>query len=181
MSNKSTATDYVKSYVGNNTTSEDYLSQQQPRYDPSKPIAQPQTTPLEQDPAPPATNTEASEHWKMHLPTQNPIPTAEKQGTATAESQTQQQAQQQEQPEIVWAARDFKEQRSEIHETSLTVCADLHENLMTCFKDGSWWDKAKMCEDQKQKFWTCYNTQKVRGRIMGLEVEQKETDLGNFE
>jgi hypothetical protein len=160
MSNndKATATDYVKSYVGSNTTNaEDYLSQQQPRYDPSKPISQPQTTPIEETESP-TKPIQASEHWKMHLPTQNPIPSAS--AGAEKQSATETTAK----PEVVWSSREFKEQRSEIHEASLILCADLHENLMTCFKDGSWWDKAKMCEDQKQRFWSCYNTQKVKKR-----------------
>ncbi|KAK4510221.1 uncharacterized protein ATC70_006393 [Mucor velutinosus] len=143
------ARDYIKSYVKESNT-EDYLQQEQPRYDPTKPIQSPQPTPVEQEPLPEPVQT--SEHYKVHLPTQNPIPSNEN---------TEPRAEQQQQPpQPVWAARDFKEQRSEIHETSLTVCADLHENLMTCFQHGSWWDKAKMCEEQKQKFWSCYNAQK---------------------
>lgn len=145
------ARDYIKSYVKEANT-EDYLQKEQPRYDPTKPIQSPQPTPVEQEPLPEPIQT--SEHYKVHLPTQNPIPSNE-----TNEPRAEQQQQQTQQP--VWAARDFKEQRSEIHETSLTVCADLHENLMTCFQHGSWWDKAKMCEEQKQKFWSCYNAQKV--------------------
>ncbi|GAN08873.1 hypothetical protein MAM1_0228d08390 [Mucor ambiguus] len=144
------ARDYIKSYVKESNT-EDYLQKEQPHYDPTKPIQSPQPTPVEQEPLPEAIQT--SEHYKVHLPTQNPIPSSE-----TKEPRTEKQQQQTQQP--VWAARDFKEQRSEIHETSLTVCADLHENLMTCFQHGSWWDKAKMCEEQKQKFWSCYNAQK---------------------
>ncbi|KAL7314260.1 hypothetical protein PS15m_005857 [Mucor circinelloides] len=145
------ARDYIKSYVKESNT-EDYLQKEQPRYDPTKPIQSPQPTPVEQEPL--SEPIQTSEHYKMHLPTQNPIPSNENK-EPRAEQQQQQQPQQ-----PVWAARDFKEQRSEIHETSLTVCADLHENLMTCFQHGSWWDKAKMCEEQKQKFWSCYNTQK---------------------
>lgn len=144
MSNNS-ARDYVESYV----KEDDYLVQEQPRYDPSKPVSQPQTTPLENEPE--AEPVQASDHYKVHLPTQNPIPSNE----------TKEQTEPKIQPQVQWAARDFKEQRNEIHETALTVCADLHETLFTCFKDGSWWDKAKMCEEQKQNFWKCYNTQKV--------------------
>jgi hypothetical protein len=145
--NKGSARDYVESYIEKDDT---YLSQEQPRYDPSKPISQPNTTPLEKEPE--AEPVKASDHYKVHLPTQNPISSStEKEANAETTAQ----------PQIQYTARDFKEQRNEIHETSLTVCADLHEDLMTCFKDGSWWDKAKMCEDQKQKFWSCYNAQKV--------------------
>lgn len=146
MTNTS-ARDYVESYV----KEDDYLVQEQPRYDPTKPVSQPNTTPLEQEPE--AEPAQASEHYKVHLPTQNPIPSTTN-SDATSTTTTAE-------PQIQWAARDFKEQRNEIHETALTVCADLHESLFTCFKDGSWWDKAKMCEEQKQTFWKCYNTQKV--------------------
>lgn len=145
------ARDYIKSYVKESNT-EDYLQKEQPRYDPTKPIQSPQPTPVEQESLPEPVQT--SEHYKVHLPTQNPIPSNE-----NKESKKPEQSQQPQQP--VWAARDFKEQRSEIHEASLTVCADLHEDLMTCFQHGSWWDKAKMCEEQKQRFWGCYNAQKV--------------------
>lgn len=144
MSNNK-ARDYVESYVGEG---DDYLVTEQPRYDATKPISQPYTTPLEQEAQPePA---QASDHYKVHLPTQNPIPSKE-----ANESPKQAPKEQ-----VEWAVRDFKDQRNEIHETALTVCADLHETLFTCFKDGSWWDKAKMCEEQKQTFWKCYNTQK---------------------
>ncbi|KAI8076212.1 hypothetical protein BDF21DRAFT_422814 [Thamnidium elegans] len=149
MSNNS-ARDYVESYV----KEDDYLVQEQPRYDPTKTVSQPKTTPLEQEPE--AEPVQASDHYKVHLPTQNPIPS-----TNASSSETTTTEKTEPQPQIQWAARDFKEQRNEIHETALTVCADLHESLFTCFKDGSWWDKAKMCEEQKQTFWKCYNTQKV--------------------
>ncbi|KAI9270969.1 hypothetical protein EDC94DRAFT_596681 [Helicostylum pulchrum] len=148
MSNNS-ARDYVESYV----KEDDYLVQEQPRYDPTKPVSQPKTTPLEQEPE--AESVQASEHYKVHLPTQNPIPSTNNITSDETSTTTEPQ------PQIQYSARDFKEQRNEIHETALTVCADLHESLFTCFKDGSWWDKAKMCEEQKQTFWKCYNTQKV--------------------
>lgn len=140
------ARDYVESYVAKD---DDYLKTEQPRYDADKPMSQPQTTPLEKEPQPEP--VQASDHYKLHLPTQNPIPSNENtQSTTDSEAKEQ----------VEWASRDFKEQRNEIHETSLTICADLHQDLFTCFKDGSWWDKAKMCEEQKQTFWKCYNTQK---------------------
>ncbi|CAO3656105.1 unnamed protein product [Mucor hiemalis] len=153
-----TARDYVESYV-KEESKDDFLTKEQPRYDPSKPVSTAQTTPLEKEPE--AAPVKASDHYKVHLRTQNPIPSSSNTESNT-ESTQQQQQQQQEQPQVQWASRDFKEQRNEIHETSLTVCANLHEKLMTCFKDGSWWDKAKMCEDQKQRFWSCYNAQKVK-------------------
>lgn len=147
------ARDYVESYVGE---SDDYLKNEQPRYDANKPMVQPHTEPLEAEP--PSEPVQASEHYKLHLRTQNPIASSTKQEDTTPNSTPT--TEQDREPVVTWAARDFKEQRNEIHETSLTICADLHENLFTCFKDGSWWDKAKMCEEQKQTFWKCYNTQK---------------------
>ncbi|KAG2209754.1 hypothetical protein INT47_001902 [Mucor saturninus] len=152
-----TARDYVESYVGE---SDDYLKTEQPRYDSNKPMAQPHTEALEADPQPEP--VKASDHYKLHLRTQNPIPSTEKNDTpATTTATTKTSTAEKKEPVAVeWAVRDFKEQRNEIHETSLTICADLHEALFTCFKDGSWWDKAKMCEEQKQTFWKCYNTQK---------------------
>ncbi|KAI9497134.1 hypothetical protein BDB00DRAFT_805121 [Zychaea mexicana] len=68
----------------------------------------------------------------------------------------------------MWVVRDFMDQKKEIHEAALDNCADLHSELLTCFKDGSWWDKAKMCEHQKQKFWDCYKKQKVNATIFAF-------------
>ena len=150
MSDKQgSARDYIESYIEKESR-DSFLSQEQPRYDPSKPVTPLQTTPLEKEQ--PVESAQVSEHFKVHLPTQNPIPSSSEEEKEPKETQ---------EPQVQWAARDFKEQRGDIHETSLTLCADLHGDLMTCFKDGSWWDKAKMCEDQKQKFWSCYNAQKV--------------------
>jgi type IV secretory pathway VirB10-like protein len=158
--NQGSARDYIKSYVQESNT-DDYLKQEQPRYDPTKPIQSPQTAPVEQDQQPTAP-AQASEHFKVHLPTQNPIPSSESAATSADQEPRH------EQPQITWTARDFKDQRNEIHETSLTICADLHEDLLTCFQHGSWWDKAKMCEEQKQKFWSCYNAQKVAFADFGI-------------
>lgn len=149
---QASARDYVKSYI-NDFKSEEYLQKEQPQFDPKKPIPSSQPEPVEEiKPEPVQTNTN---HFNIHLPTQNPISTSDRN---KSEDQRQQQQQQQQQH---WTSQGIKEQRSEIHETALTICADLNEELMNCFNNGSWWDKAKMCEDQKQKFWNCYNSQKV--------------------
>ncbi|KAI8888201.1 hypothetical protein K501DRAFT_240922 [Backusella circina FSU 941] len=157
---KPTARDYVESYINeNDDLTNDFLKQQQPRYDPTKPLDTPkQQQKEEQEESKLDPNVLASEHYKVHLRTVNPIPSQEQ---ATKTNEQQQQDQEQEQgPEVVWTSRDIKHQRNEIHDTSLAICGELHDNLLSCFTNGSWWDKAKMCEEQKQKFWLCYNTQK---------------------
>ncbi|KAL0569900.1 hypothetical protein ABG067_009451, partial [Albugo candida] len=80
--NKGSARDYVESYIEKDA----YLSQEQPRYDPSKPMSQPNTTPLEKEQE--AQPVKASGHFKVHLPTQNPIPSTEKE-TETQQPQIQ--------------------------------------------------------------------------------------------
>lgn len=146
---QTTARDYVKSYI-NNSNSAEFLEKEQPRFDPSKPVPSSQPEPVEEIKPKPVQDN--SSHFNIHLPTQNPISNNENEKKQEPTAQQQQH----------WTTRGAKEQRSEIHETALTVCADLNEDLMNCFNNGSWWDKAKMCEDQKQKFWNCYNSQKVR-------------------
>ncbi|KAI8373108.1 uncharacterized protein BYT42DRAFT_616288 [Radiomyces spectabilis] len=146
------ARDYVESYVKETGRQDnDYLSEKQPRYDPTK-IPDAPTTPSTATGHPPAPTQETepkSQFPSFHAPTVNPMP-------STEESSEQPQ----QQPQVVWAVRDFMDQKQEIHETALANCADLHEDLIVCFKNGSWWDKAKMCEAQKKKFWNCYHTQK---------------------
>lgn len=150
--NQGSARDYIRSYVKEASLEDDYLKSEQPQYDPSKPI--PSAPSVVDEKAAPATTSTANQQqettFNIHLPTQNPIPSNENE-----------QERIQERPAIQLTAGDFKEQRKDVHDTALTVCVDLHEQLLNCFQHGSWWDKAKMCEEQKQKFWHCYNNQKV--------------------
>ncbi|KAI9250321.1 hypothetical protein BY458DRAFT_524776 [Sporodiniella umbellata] len=146
MSDQSTtAREYVESYIQEYKNEQEYLLKEQPRYDPTQPLPeapirkegqqqqQPETQPSKEQPS----------SFNMHAPTMNPIPSSEPVDPASLSAQLSSRA-----------------QRSELHNTSLTICADVHEELITCFQYGSWWDKAKMCEEQKQKFWKCYNAQK---------------------
>ncbi|KAI9475938.1 MAG: hypothetical protein EXX96DRAFT_540505 [Benjaminiella poitrasii] len=144
-----TAHDYIKSYVKDSNT-EEYLKQEQPQYDPERPLHPPQTTPIADSNPSTTAASQKSDHYKIHLPTQNPISTTNEHSQEAKHLPSQ----------VVWTSRDIKDQRNEIHDASLTICADLHEDLITCFQHGSWWDKAKMCEEQKQKFWNCFNAQK---------------------
>ncbi|KAG0166999.1 hypothetical protein DFQ28_011709 [Apophysomyces sp. BC1034] len=151
MAEKGSARDYVESYVQETRNDvEEYLSSQQPQYDPHKTPATTESAQQQQQQQQQPMNNQKQERgstYNLHQPTINPIPASDTKPTA-------------ENPKVVWAVRDFLDQKREIHETALGNCADLHSDLLTCFKDGSWWDKAKMCEDQKQKFWNCYNDQK---------------------
>ncbi|KAF7731957.1 hypothetical protein EC973_007062 [Apophysomyces ossiformis] len=148
MASNGTARDYVETYVQENDDVEEYLSSQQPRYDPNKGPTKTGSSQRQTQPEVARDQTqEPKSSYNLHQPTINPMPTSD---TAVKADK----------PNIVWAVRDFLDQKREIHETALGNCADLHSDLLTCFKDGSWWDKAKMCEDQKQKFWNCYNQQK---------------------
>ncbi|KAG1172333.1 hypothetical protein G6F70_004881 [Rhizopus microsporus] len=136
--NNNKAREFIETYVNQSTDEQDYLLKEQPRYDPTKPIPNVKIEEQKKEQLPEKTES----HFNIHAQTVNPI------STDSSDKPSM---------EIYTSSR---EQRNEIHETALTVCADLHENLMTCFQHGSWWDKAKMCEEQKQKFWACYSAQK---------------------
>ncbi|GAB5588249.1 hypothetical protein Unana1_03149 [Umbelopsis nana] len=145
---KSNARDYVDSYVKDiKDDTEEFLAQNRPAFDPKKAASLP-TAP---QPAPSNNTPESSprNHTGLHTPTHDPN------FTSSDEPRVEQQP-----PKVVWAMRDFLDQKREIHASALDNCADLHSDLLTCFKDGSWWDKAKMCEKQKQRFWKCFHEQK---------------------
>lgn len=160
--NKSTGTarEYVESIVQDQNV-EELLAKQQPRYDPQKHQQQPA---LDSFSASKQSQEEEqsseSTKYNIHRPTINPIPSNHDDAKNNDKQHTN----------VVWAVRDFLDQKREIHETALDNCADLHADLLSCFKHGSWWDKAKMCEDQKQKFWNCYKKQKVTIIIRSLCV-----------
>ncbi|KAI8986384.1 hypothetical protein BDB01DRAFT_834368 [Pilobolus umbonatus] len=148
MSNQTnSARDYIESYIEETNKSDDYSINEQPIYDPTKSVPSPPTS---TDNHPVQEEKKIEPSLNIHLPTINPISSEKKEQKDNTPV-----------PEVTYTSRDFKEQRNVIHETALTVCADLHENLLNCFQNGSWWDKAKMCEEQKQLFWKCYNTQKT--------------------
>ncbi|ORY91825.1 hypothetical protein BCR43DRAFT_527164 [Syncephalastrum racemosum] len=155
MAPQGTAREYVESYVKEQDV-QDYLSQQQPKYDPHKAQQQASETSRHEADAQERQRGQQKPHssQSIHLPTVNPIPATDNQQT------NEEQREEQQQPQIVWTYRDAADQRKEIHNAAQDNCADLHAELWSCFKDGSWWDKAKMCEAQKQKFWACYNKQK---------------------
>ncbi|KAI8341240.1 hypothetical protein BC941DRAFT_416299 [Chlamydoabsidia padenii] len=148
----SSSRDFVESYVKDiSQDTEAYLAKEQPNYDASKANTLPtptNNTPKQEQPN--DTPPDPSAHFTFHKATTNPM--------TPASDYTQQQPEQE--PQVVWTVRDVTDQRREIHETALVNCSDLHVDLMQCFQHGSWWDKAKMCEDQKQKFWSCFHSQK---------------------
>ncbi|ORE14318.1 hypothetical protein BCV71DRAFT_155634, partial [Rhizopus microsporus] len=120
--NNNKAREFIETYVNQSTDEQDYLLKEQPRYDPTKPIPNVKIEEQKKEQLPEKTES----HFNIHAQTVNPI------STDSSDKPSM---------EIYTSSR---EQRNEIHETALTVCADLHENLMTCFQHGSWWDKAKM-------------------------------------
>ncbi|KAI9271732.1 hypothetical protein BDA99DRAFT_500848 [Phascolomyces articulosus] len=156
MSDRSSGTtprDYVESFVKDKDL-ENYLSKNQPQYDPNKAT----TTIEEQTPSEKTThdNTTTSSKpstFNFHERSKNPFANEEQQKSPMGQEIPQKQ-------NVMYVVRDFLDQKKEIHEIAVDNCADLHSELLTCFKDGSWWDKAKMCEHQKQRFWNCYNKQK---------------------
>ena len=146
MTDRSTGTgrEYVETFVKDQDL-ENYLSENQPQYDPNR--STPNVTPSppvekSSDESPKTSTFNFHERSKNPFSNEKPTEVPQKQNT-------------------MWVVRDFLDQRREIHETAVDNCADLHADLLTCFKHGSWWDKAKMCEQQKQRFWKCYNKQKV--------------------
>ncbi|KAJ2959997.1 hypothetical protein NQZ79_g4596 [Umbelopsis isabellina] len=152
---KSNARDYVDSYVKDiKDDTEEFLAQNRPSFDPKKAASLP-TPPQTQAPTLDSSEAEARNHAGLHKPTFDPKFTASDEPRKEDAS-----AKPKEEPKVVWAIRDVLDQKREIHATALDNCADLHSDLLTCFKDGSWWDKAKMCEKQKQRFWKCFHEQK---------------------
>lgn len=157
--NPGTAREYVESYVKDQDL-DSFLSEAQPQYDPTKKAhgnASPQQRSEESTES--ENKTSLPLGYNRHRPTMNPMATGEEQQENKKEKKEEEIPQR---PKIMWVVRDFMDQKREIHEKAIDNCADLHVDLLTCFKDGSWWDKAKMCEHQKQKFWKCYQSQKVR-------------------
>ncbi|KAI7886249.1 hypothetical protein K492DRAFT_140664 [Lichtheimia hyalospora FSU 10163] len=150
--NSGTAREYVESYVKNQDL-DSFLSEAQPQYDPTKKA---QSNASQQQGSEESTESDQKASlplgYNRHQPTMNPM--------ATSEEQPEKKEEIPQRPKIMWVVRDFMDQKREIHEKAIDHCADFHVDLLTCFKDGSWWDKAKMCEDQKQKFWKCYQSQK---------------------
>ncbi|KAI8097341.1 uncharacterized protein BX664DRAFT_326161 [Halteromyces radiatus] len=152
----SSSRDFVESYVKDiSQDTEAYLAQQQPNYDAAK-TASIATPPPTQATKPDQQKEEIqpTSQFSFHKATTNPM------ASENDSIPQQQQQQQQQEPKVVWTVRDFTDQRQEIHDTALVNCSDLHIDLMQCFQHGSWWDKAKMCEDQKQRFWKCFHSQK---------------------
>jgi hypothetical protein len=153
---KSNARDYVDAYVKDiKDDTQDFLKENQPTFDPKKAASLP-TAPLPPSSSADTTDSTPKSHAGLHTPTYNPKFSSAEQ---TSSQESQQSAKQE--PKVVWAVRDFIDQKRAIHDTALDHCADLHSDLLTCFKDGSWWDKAKMCEKQKQRFWKCFHEQKT--------------------
>ncbi|CDH60403.1 predicted protein [Lichtheimia corymbifera JMRC:FSU:9682] len=155
--NPGTAREYVESYVKDQDL-DSFLSEAQPQYDPTKKAhanASPQQRSEESTES--ENKTSLPLGYNRHRPTMNPMATGEEQQENKKEKKEEEIPQR---PKIMWVVRDFMDQKREIHEKAIDNCADLHVDLLTCFKDGSWWDKAKMCEHQKQKFWKCYQSQK---------------------
>jgi hypothetical protein len=152
---KSTARDYVDSYVKDiKDDTEAFLAQNRPSFDPEKAASLP-TPPQTQAPTDDSSESQDRNHAGLHKPTFDPKFTA---SDKHREEETS--TKPKEEPKVVWAIRDVLDQKREIHATALDNCADLHSDLLTCFKNGSWWDKAKMCETQKQRFWKCFHEQK---------------------
>ncbi|KAI7868804.1 hypothetical protein BDF14DRAFT_1791093 [Spinellus fusiger] len=172
---KASARDYVENYVKEGHSHEDYLSQQQPHYDPKKAPSQTADasttvpTPLP-TPAPSATD-----RFKFHMPTFNPIPEGEsKSNSEKPVNPNHSKAQ--------WSVSEFMGQKQDIHEAAQENCVDIHEELFLCFKNGSWIDRVTMCESQKRKFWDCYHYQKkflesVNYKGAGTTAEENERNL----
>jgi hypothetical protein len=53
-----------------------------------------------------------------------------------------------------------KSRKSFVNAGAVFNCAVAEYDLNECFRTGSWWDKAKLCELQKKTFWDCLNGNK---------------------
>ncbi|KAI8059875.1 hypothetical protein BC940DRAFT_171357 [Gongronella butleri] len=157
----SSSRDFVESYVKKkDADTASYLAEQQPSYDakadtPLPPQQEDQQQHQQQQPPQEDTASSSSSFFSFHRATTNPIPSS---SSSPIPEPTQKEQNAPSKP--VYAVRSLADQRQEIHDTALANCADLNVELLNCFQHGSWWDKAKMCEDQKQRFWACFHQQK---------------------
>ncbi|CAO3629013.1 unnamed protein product [Cunninghamella echinulata] len=162
----SSSREYVEAYIKKtNNSTEAYLAKQQPNYDASKTTHIPtsikeenikQQEEREKEKTTPILDSSSS-HFNFHKTTQNPI-VNDQQAYINNNNKYESTTAKKEIP--TWTPKEFTDQRREIHDTALLNCSDLNMELMNCFQNGSWWDKAKMCEAQKQKFWSCFHSQK---------------------
>ncbi|CAO3634481.1 unnamed protein product [Cunninghamella blakesleeana] len=160
----STSREYVEEYIKKtNQSTEAFLAEQQPNYDDSKTtniptiIKENNNKQEKQKDTSSPTLIDTSSHFNFHKATQNPM-SNESQPSPQIDNNHNIKYEQDSIP--VWTPKQFTDQRRDIHDTALLNCADLNMELMNCFQNGSWWDKAKMCEAQKQKFWSCFHSQK---------------------
>ncbi|KAL1929009.1 hypothetical protein VTP01DRAFT_2068 [Rhizomucor pusillus] len=138
-----TARNYVESIVKDQDT-ETLLSESQPQYDPNKKPAAPSSS---SEPASQTSSTSTQKERTFHRATFNPIASEE----VAADAATAPQA------DVQWGPREFLKQREEIKETAQLACADLEVELLDCFKTGHMWEKSNLCNDQRNRFWACFN------------------------
>lgn len=143
-----TARNYVESIVKDQDT-ETLLSESQPQYDPNKKPAAPSSS---SEPASQTSSTSTQKERTFHRATFNPIASEE----VAADAATAPQA------DVQWGPREFLKQREEIKETAQLACADLEVELLDCFKTGHMWEKSNLCNDQRNRFWACFNKCRVR-------------------
>lgn len=142
-SQSGSARNYVESIVKDQDI-EKLLSESQPQYDPKKPAPAPTSEPSFSQGSTEQPHSERA----FHRATFNPI---------TPEDDNAQ-------PQVAanWGPREFLKQREEIKETAQLACADLEVELLDCFKTGHMWEKSNLCNDQRNRFWACFNKCRVR-------------------
>ncbi|CCG82801.1 Putative uncharacterized protein [Taphrina deformans PYCC 5710] len=71
-----------------------------------------------------------------------------------------------------------KSRKAQINAGAMFNCAIAEYELNECFTSGSWWDKSKLCEPQKNAFWDCLESNKKALKILGY-AETGNTDAQN--
>ncbi|KAL1915596.1 uncharacterized protein VTP21DRAFT_6720 [Calcarisporiella thermophila] len=70
-------------------------------------------------------------------------------------------------------------QRREIYNAALANCAEKHEKLQQCFQNGKWWDKMRLCENERTDFWRCFHQQKKLLKALGFKLPNNTPEKDN--
>ncbi|KAJ3358904.1 hypothetical protein GGF32_009915 [Allomyces javanicus] len=62
----------------------------------------------------------------------------------------------------------------------LEACAEVHAEVLTCMRRGSWWDTATLCQAQQAQFWKCAEDFKYALKKLGY-ARRNVTDAQRVE
>lgn len=78
--------------------------------------------------------------------------------------------------DLALAALQYKRQKGKVSAAAVFNCSDAEADLAECFTRGAWWDKASLCEEQKNAFWKCVDTNKNTLYELGYGVDGNTAD-----